>query len=146
MSKSLLKISAIISAISLSGCSLYMAPWEDPNPYKYEILKENKNLQYPQQKQQDNANLNFTPLSSSSLEKPSYKKEPQIKRYKKSQLTGKNNINSIDKEPVKELAVDNSYNRNLNNAIPEKTQITEPLYEDDNHQFNKEEILSIPIQ
>jgi len=145
MSKSLLKISAIISAISLSGCSLYMAPWEEPNPYKYEILKENKNLQYPQQKQQDNANLNFTPLSSSSLEKPSYKKEPQIKSYKKSQLAEKNNIKSIDKTPVKELVVDNNPNINFSKATTEKIQITEPLY-DDNHQFNKQEILSIPIQ
>lgn len=145
MSKSLLKISAIIAAISLSGCSLYMAPWEEPNPYKYEILKENKNLQYPQQKQQDNANLNFTPLSSSSLEKPSYKKEPQIKSYKKSQLAEKNNIKSIDKTPVKELVVDNNPNINFSKATTEKIQITEPLY-DDNHQFNKQEILSIPIQ
>lgn len=145
MSKSLLKISAIIAAISLSGCSLYMAPWEEPNPYKYEILKENKNLQYPQQKQQDNANLNFTPLSSSSLEKPSYKKEPQIKSYKKSQLAEKNNIKSIDKTPVKELVVDNNPNINFSKATTEKIQITEPLY-DDSHQFNKQEILSIPIQ
>lgn len=145
MSKSLLKISAIIATISLSGCSLYMAPWEDPNPYKYEILKENKNLQYPQQKQQDNANLNFTPLSSSSLEKPSYKKEPQIKSYKKSQLAEKNNIKSIDKTPVKDLVIDNDPNINFSKATPEKIQITKPLY-DDNHQFNKQEILSIPIQ
>jgi len=113
MSKSLLKISAIISAISLSGCSLYMAPWEEPNPYKYEILKENKNLQYPQQKQQDNANLNFTPLSSSSLEKPSYKKEPQIKSYKKSQLAEKNNIKSIDIEQGENYRLSSGFTSNF---------------------------------
>lgn len=38
MFKTLLKSSFALLAFSLSGCSLYMAPWEKPNPYHYETL------------------------------------------------------------------------------------------------------------
>lgn len=46
MSIKILKISILLAIASVSGCSTYMAPWEKPNPYHYEVMPAKPTIEY----------------------------------------------------------------------------------------------------
>lgn len=136
MLKIAIKISLLATIVSLTGCSLYMAPWEKPNPYHYEVLQEKPEIIYaPSQPQ--TSNLNFTPLVNSPLEGPSYKDEQSnvVKRqvYNAPPIQPQVQINNQPsyQEPVYSQPVYNNQPQRVYNS-------TDEMYQD--------ESLSIPIQ
>lgn len=138
MFKIAMKFSLLAAVVSMTGCSLYMAPWEKPNPYHYEVLQEKPEIEViyaPSQPQ--TSNLNFVPLVNSPLEGPSYKNEQSnvVKRqvYNAPRIQPQVQINNQPsyQEPA--------YSQPVYNSQPERVyNSTDEMYQD--------EPLSIPIQ
>lgn len=121
MFKTLLKSSFALLAFSLSGCSLYMAPWEKPNPYHYETLPPAPEIIYVPTPRSD---LQFGTVPPEAMPPKTYYEENSKKRSLTPATTQNRQYNDPAPVQYNNSGSSDSYEQNYNESY---SNPTEPL-------------------
>lgn len=100
------KINAILmltAPILFSGCSTYMAPWQKPNPYHYEVMAPAPTIEYKPASSIEFQNKNFIPveyIGPTNDDQPVYRNSKQQSRPVTPNSSIRNNQNESSSQVI----------------------------------------------